>query len=73
MHNPHLKNWLHRIPTPTLLLWGERDGIVGRDYAENWAARLPNARLETIPDAGHYPQWEQPEAFAARVAAFAQP
>ena len=28
MHNPHLKRWLHRIDIPTLLLWGEQDGIV---------------------------------------------
>lgn len=73
MHNPRLKHWLHRIRTPTLLLWGEQDGIVGREYMQNWAAKLPDARLETIADAGHYPQWEQPEAFAASVAAFANP
>jgi pimeloyl-ACP methyl ester carboxylesterase len=28
MHNPRLKRWLHRIDLPTLLLWGEQDGIV---------------------------------------------
>ncbi|MCA8929205.1 MAG: alpha/beta hydrolase [Alphaproteobacteria bacterium] len=73
MHNPRLKNWLHRIATPTLLLRGERDGVVGQAYLQNWADRLPNPRLEAIADAGHYPQWEQPEAFAARIAAFAKP
>lgn len=73
MHNPRLKNWLHRIDLPTLLLWGEQDGIVGRNHMQNWAAALPNARLETIGDAGHYPQWEQPEAFAEQVAGFAWP
>ena len=26
--------------------------------------------LEIIPDAGHFPHWEQPEAFAERLSAF---
>jgi len=32
MHNPSLRHWLHRIKIPTLVLWGERDRIVGRAY-----------------------------------------
>jgi len=72
MHNPRLKSWLHRIATPTLLLHGAADGVVGDGYMQNWAAALPNARLESIADAGHYPQWEQPDAFAAQIADFAK-
>jgi pimeloyl-ACP methyl ester carboxylesterase len=71
MHNPRLKNWLHRIALPTMLVWGEQDRITGRAYAENWAAALPDARLATMADAGHYPQWEQPAAFARLAAEFA--
>ncbi len=73
MHNPRLKNWLHRIQTPALVLWGEQDRITGRDYAENWQKALPNARLETIADAGHFPQWERPDAFARLFTGFAKP
>jgi len=29
------------------------------------------ATLEIIPDAGHFPHWEQPEAFVSRLTAFA--
>jgi pimeloyl-ACP methyl ester carboxylesterase len=29
--------------------------------------------MEIIPDAGHYPHWEQPQAFVRRVNAFAAP
>jgi pimeloyl-ACP methyl ester carboxylesterase len=71
MHNPRLKRWLHRIDIPTQLLWGEQDGIVSLSYAEGWKAEIPGASLTTIPRAGHFPHWEQPEAFAARVEAFA--
>ena len=70
MHNPRLKRWLHRIDIPTHLLWGEQDGIVGSAYVEAWKAEIPGATMETVPDAGHYPQWEQPEGFADRVRAF---
>jgi len=70
MHNPRLKRWLHRIDRPTLLLWGAEDRIVTPAYGENWRRALPNARLEPIADAGHFPHWEQPEAFAAKLAAF---
>ena len=73
MHNPRLKNWLHRLKTPTLLLRGEADGIVDGAYIQNWAKRMPNARAESLADAGHYPHWEQPEAFAAAVTGFAGP
>jgi pimeloyl-ACP methyl ester carboxylesterase len=70
MHNPRLKNWLHRIDVPTKLIWGAKDGVVGTGYAEAWRSRIPGATLEVIPDAGHFPHWEQPDAFAASLAAF---
>jgi len=71
MHNPRLKHWLHRIDVPTLLLWGERDEIVTPAYGRHWQQLVPGSCLEVIPDAGHYPHWEQPEAFVRHVAAFA--
>ena len=72
MHDPGLRQWLHRVRVPTLLLWGESDGIVGREYGEKLRAALPEARLETIPHAGHYPQIECPDEVAAAISAFAQ-
>jgi pimeloyl-ACP methyl ester carboxylesterase len=72
MHNPRLKRWLHRIDRPTLLLWGAEDRIVTPAYGENWCRAIPNARLELIPGAGHFPHWEQPEAFVDRLAAFVE-
>ena len=71
MHNPRLKRWLHRIDSPTLLLWGEHDRIVTLAYGEGWRAAIPGARMELIRDAGHFPHWEQPHAFAERIADFA--
>jgi pimeloyl-ACP methyl ester carboxylesterase len=71
MHDPALVHWLHRIACPALVLWGERDGIVAPAYGERLAAALPNARFETIAEAAHYPQIEQPDAAAAAIERFA--
>ena len=70
MHNPKLTHRLHRITVPTLLLWGEHDGIVTTAYGRAFAERIPGARFDVIPAAGHVPQNEQPEAFVERVARF---
>jgi pimeloyl-ACP methyl ester carboxylesterase len=70
MHNPRLKRWLHRIDRPTLLLWGAADGIVTPFYGEGWRQEIGGARIDVIPDAGHFPHWEQPEEFVQRLSAF---
>ena len=70
MYNPRLRRWLHRIAVPTLVVWGEADGIVTPAYGRAYAAEIPGARFETIAGAGHSPHVEQPEAFADRLVAF---
>ncbi|MGI9475071.1 MAG: alpha/beta fold hydrolase, partial [Hyphomicrobiaceae bacterium] len=44
MHNPRLKNWLHRIDKPVQLVWGAQDRIVTPAYGEAFAAAIPGAR-----------------------------
>ncbi|HBK06123.1 MAG TPA: alpha/beta hydrolase [Acetobacteraceae bacterium] len=70
MFNPQLKHWLHRIRVPTLVLWGESDGIVTPDYGRRYADLIPGSIFETIPNAGHHPEMEQPTAFVAAVERF---
>jgi pimeloyl-ACP methyl ester carboxylesterase len=70
MHNPKLKQRLHRIDTPTLFIWGENDGIVTPAYGRAYAALVPGAQFKAIADAGHYPQIEQPQAFGQALNAF---
>ncbi|MCH8858140.1 MAG: alpha/beta fold hydrolase [Proteobacteria bacterium] len=72
MHNPKLLGRLHRIRIPTLVLWGEADGIVTPEYGRHFAAAIAGARFETISKAGHLPYIEQPEIFADRVLAFVE-
>jgi pimeloyl-ACP methyl ester carboxylesterase len=70
MHNPRLKRWLHRIDRPSMLLWGAEDRIVTPAYGEGWRQAIPEAQLEIISQAGHFPLWEQPEASVERLSAF---
>ena len=72
MHNPKLKHRLHRVNVPTLFLRGASDGIICAEYLERYAALVPQARTETIAQAGHLPQVEQPTATAVKVLRFLQ-
>jgi pimeloyl-ACP methyl ester carboxylesterase len=68
--NPQLAKWLHRIDVPTLLIWGENDGLVPPRFGEAYRRLIPNAELVVIPQAGHAPFEEQPDAFLASFDAF---
>ena len=70
-HNPGLAKWLHRIDVPTLLLWGEKDGLVPPEFGQAYRALIPSARLVVLPEAGHAPFDEQREAFLAAFLDFA--
>ncbi len=70
MHNPGLRQWLHRVRVPTLVIWGENDGIVAPDYGEKLCRSLPDARFEAIRQAGHYPQIERPDEVADAIGRF---
>jgi len=70
-HNPKLRQRLHRITPPTLLLWGADDRFVtAAYYGAAYRSAIPGARFETIDGAGHFPHIEEPAAFAARVRGF---
>jgi pimeloyl-ACP methyl ester carboxylesterase len=70
MHNPKLPRRLHRIDVPTLVLWGESDGLVTPEYGRAYSAMIPDASFAVIPEAGHAPQAEQPDAFVRHVLSF---
>lgn len=66
---PSLWERLPEVTAPTLLLAGELDTKFV-NIAQHMAARLPNARLEIVPGAGHAVQMERPELFQALVLNF---
>jgi len=67
-----LKKRIHRIKAPTLLVWGVSDGLVPPSYGRLFQQSIAGSRLVMIPEAGHRPMIEQPEAFREAVLAFLQ-
>jgi pimeloyl-ACP methyl ester carboxylesterase len=72
MYNPQLPRWLGRIDVPTLVVWGDSDGIVSPDYGRAFARLIPGARFETIAGCGHHPEIERPEQLAALIGSFVE-
>ena len=44
-----LRKRIHRITAPTLVVWGEDDGIISPEYADDFARLIGNARAEVLP------------------------
>ena len=61
---------LPRIAVPTLLLWGDRDGLCDRASQTRMARALATAEFSVLPGAGHAPHWEDPQGVAAAVSRF---
>jgi pimeloyl-ACP methyl ester carboxylesterase len=65
-----LKKRLHRIQAPTLVIWGQQDGLVPAIYAREFTDRISGARAEIIGKASHVPQLEQLETVSRLVQDF---
>ncbi|HVB79763.1 MAG TPA: alpha/beta hydrolase [Candidatus Binataceae bacterium] len=70
-HNPKLLGRLGRIELPTLVVWGQHDGLVKPEYGRRFAAAIPGAAFEIVPDCGHLPQVERPDRLMEYITAFA--
>jgi haloalkane dehalogenase len=60
---------LGELGVPTLVLWGERDDYLPRDYATRFAAEIPNAELVMLP-ARHFLFEDEPERCNREVVEF---
>ncbi|WP_426989848.1 alpha/beta fold hydrolase [Pseudarthrobacter sp. Y6] len=58
------------IHAPTLILWGEQDGLLPRGDQETLAARIPGAVLKVYPGVAHPVLWECPAQVAEDTTAF---
>jgi len=61
---------LSEIKVPTLIVWGEHDGLVSIKNAYIFANGIPSSFLTIIDDCGHVPPLEEPEAFISALARF---
>lgn len=72
-YNRSLQNRLHRITSPALVIWGEKDHMVPRAHGETYARLIPNAQpLKIIEQAGHSVIAEQPELTSKLILDFLQ-
>lgn len=60
---------LRALRVPTLVIWGDRDPFFALEQGRRTAAAAPGAELRVYEGAGHFTAEEQPERFAADVAA----
>jgi pimeloyl-ACP methyl ester carboxylesterase len=54
---------LPEIGCPTLIVWGEKDAVLPLRDAHEFERLIPDSRKVVLPDTGHVPQLERPEAF----------
>jgi len=69
-YDPHLRKWLHRIKVPTLLIWGANDRLFPMEYAYAYHELIPGSEAVIIPECGHVPNIEKPDAFVRELVGF---
>lgn len=52
---------------PICVVWGRNDQVIPVRHAGNAAALAPSARVEIIPNAGHFPHKDHPQRFVKIV------
>jgi pimeloyl-ACP methyl ester carboxylesterase len=67
---PNLTGLLPQVRVPTLVVSGASDRVIAPRYNRRTAAAIPGARHEVIPDCGHTPHEECPEALLELVRGF---
>jgi len=65
--SPRLETLFPKITAPTLVLWGRDDKLFPSVLADAFAAQIKGARAELIPDAGHFPHIDQPQATTTAI------
>jgi pimeloyl-ACP methyl ester carboxylesterase len=67
-HTAEIEPLLGGIDVPTLVVWGARDPWIPVERGRELASRIPGARLEVLPEAGHLLHEEEPEELARLLA-----
>jgi pimeloyl-ACP methyl ester carboxylesterase len=61
---------LTKIKVPTLIVWGDKENLFLRPEQDVLRSKITNSSLKVYEGAGHSPQWEYPEKFAADLNEF---
>ena len=60
-----LEGRLKEIQAPTLILWGDKDGLLPLSMGQTFDAGIPNSTLHVFAGVGHVPMEEIPDESAA--------
>jgi len=60
------------VERPTLVLWGERDPVLGLELLDGLDEVVTELRLRRLPDTGHWPHLERPNRVVEEMLAFLQ-
>jgi len=63
-------HYIHRVQQPTLVLWGQKDGMVPVSSGQQFCKDIVKCTLVVFPELGHIPQEEDPEQTLAAARAF---
>ena len=70
----HYQSLLHRLErlraVPVLIVWGMKDSAFQPYQLERWRRLLPEAQVDTIEGAGHWPHEEEPARVVAAIERF---
>lgn len=55
---------------PSLVIWGANDRIIPIRHGRRAHEEMPGSRFVELPDAGHFPQLDQPRAFVEALVSF---
>jgi len=61
---------IHRIQAPTLIIWGESDGLVPPIYAEDFRSNIKDSRVVIMKEAAHMPMHEKPDEWVSLISDF---
>ncbi len=70
MRRGDLRGQMRAVEPPALVIWGAEDNIVPLRDAGCVAAEWPEIDLRIIPNAGHWPQFEQPASTLHHITQF---
>jgi proline iminopeptidase len=65
-----VRDSLHRITAPTLVIAGRHDWICPPEFSEEIAQRIPQADLRIFEHSGHSVRVDEPEALLDAIAGF---
>lgn len=68
-----LRKRLHRIASPTLIMWGADDLIASHEYAKEFADNIRGSTVVIVQGAGHYLHVEQVETGCESILKFLKP